>query len=120
MGENKTKSISIRITKRQHHILRKRSDEIGFSISEYVLKSVFRKSIIINNGIVLKAINTLQIRDNKLENNINQIAKKLNSNAFFSEIERQELKDLISSVGIQRAALAKNIQEFYRLLSSKI
>lgn len=117
MAENKDKRISIRLSKKQDKIIRKRANEMGFSLSEYMLKNLFCKGMIVNNRIVLQAINRLQSGDNKLENNINQITKKLNANLSLNEIEISELKNLISETAIQRATLAKNVQEVFRLLS---
>lgn len=117
MTKNKTARITIRLSKKQDIILRKRATEIGFSISEYMLKSLFGKKMIINNGIVLRSLDTLCTNDNKLENNINQIAKKFNSNLSLDENEKEELRNLISEAAIQRANLVKNIQEVVRILS---
>lgn len=117
MENKKTQRITIRLSKKQDTVLRKKANELGLSLSKFMLKSVLGKGVVFNASLVLNQINKLESNDGKLENNLNQLVKKINSNIVLDNEERQELRNLLSLVAQKREVLAKNIQEFYRILT---
>lgn len=92
MGNKKQSDIHIRCSEVQKKRIKNEADKLGLTISDYLLNSknktfIFRKDLI-------KLVEEVSYNDNKLDNNINQIAKNFNTNGFV--VDDNVLKELLT------------------------
>lgn len=84
MNKKRTKQVVLRLSEIEFAILQDKVKESGQSQQEYLRKAALKKKI--QNNQVIK---DLYIELQRQGNNINQIAKKLNSSSF---VDYRELK----------------------------
>lgn len=90
----KTERIRIRVTEDQKTKIKSLSEENHMSLSAYILyKSLGKNSPQIIREIN-REINNVRARNFKVENNINQIAKRMNSNKNLSKTDFEDFKNL--------------------------
>lgn len=88
---NKDTYIRIRLEKRQKDIILQRAKKANLSVSEYLRESAVNTTISKPNKDILKATTAI----NLIGNNLNQIAKKVNSNLYDnSETLQDALQDI--------------------------
>lgn len=114
--ENKTKVISLRCTESQKKKITNNATLFNLSISEYLIRLGLQRKIIANHREVLSTIHNVSKIDNRVENNINQITRRLN---LQKDITRADITDIIHelrNVAIKRDAIATEFRKIIRLL----
>ncbi len=89
MSIEKNKTISLRLTENEYDRLKKLSDENGYSVSDFVRKKIFDKKIINKN-----VIETFLYHANRIGNNLNQIARYVNTKKSIDKITLEKLIEI--------------------------
>lgn len=87
--------ITIRCTQKQKDEIVKKSKKQNLTVTDLMLNSALDKKFGSVQSDILKFINDLSYKDSKLDNNINQIAFRLNSNQI---INNEVLKDILKKM----------------------
>ncbi|MDO5664493.1 MAG: hypothetical protein Q4G63_04440 [Bacteroidia bacterium] len=119
MGKkNKTAGFYFRITDEDKNSLNLKAKEYGVTISEFILQQTLGKKTVYKQKEIIRELENIAVRDNKVDNNINQIAKILNTNyKNFDNIMIKDLYKLLDKYIKSQEELSKNIRSMYRLLS---
>lgn len=93
---NKQTNIIIRLTKQQKDIISQRAKKVNLSVSKYLRESAVNVTIKQQNKDLIGII----IGMNRIGNNLNQIARKVNANFYIedSAILLNELKEIDSTL----------------------
>lgn len=93
---NKQTNIIIRLTKQQKDIISKRAKKVNLSVSKYLRESAVNVTIKQQNKDLIGIISGM----NRIGNNLNQIARKVNVNFYIedSAILLNELKEIDSTL----------------------
>lgn len=89
--EKKLKQFTVRLTKEDHLKLILQAEKLNISQAE-LLRELIRKNLIDDIGELNELLDDLRKVVRNLSNNINQIAKKVNSSILINELE--EVKKL--------------------------
>ena len=84
--EKKLKQFTVRLTKEDHLKLILQAEKLNISQAE-LLRELIRKNLIDDIGELNELLDDLRKVARNLSNNINQIAKKVNSNVLIDELE---------------------------------
>lgn len=84
--EKKLKQFTVRLTKEDHLKLILQAEKLNISQAE-LLRELIRKNLIDDIGELNELLDDLRKVVRNLSNNINQIAKKVNSNVLIDELE---------------------------------
>jgi NurA-like 5'-3' nuclease len=96
--EKKLKQFTIRLTKEDHLKLILQAKKLNISQAE-LLRELLRKNMYEDIKEYNEVLDDLRKATRNLSNNINQIAKKVNSNVFIDELEEaKELHEEITKV----------------------
>ena len=96
--EKKLKQFTIRLTKEDHLKLILQAKKLNISQAE-LLRELIRKNLIDDIGELNELLNDLRKIVRNLSNNINQIAKKVNSSILINELEEaKKLHEEITKV----------------------
>ena len=119
MGDkNKTAGFYFRITDEDKNLLKLRAKEHGVTISEFILQQTLGEKTVYRQKDILRELENIAVRDSKVDNNINQIAKILNTNyKNLDDIVIKDLYKLLDKYIKSQEELSKNIRSMYRLLS---
>lgn len=115
--EKKDHEINFRCTESEKKRIVSYAKEANLSTSEYLIRVALKRKTISNNRKLLLLIHTLSASDNKLENNINQITRKLNSSSNVSENGIMELIGYLRLVASKRENINQNIRKIIKLLA---
>lgn len=116
MERNKVEHIQIRCTQGEKEAIRLSAKNANLSMSEYLLR--VNSKHFVYYSMLLKLIDEVAINDNKLDNNINQIARNFNTPNYV--ITDDSLKQLIynlQKVEEKRENLIKNFQKIIKVIS---
>ena len=93
---NKQTNIIIRLTKQQKDIISQRAKKVNLSVSKYLRESAVNVTIKQQNKDLIGIISGM----NRIGNNLNQIARKVNANFYIedSAILLNELKEIDSTL----------------------
>lgn len=93
---NKQTNIIIRLTKQQKDIISQRAKKVNLSVSQYLRESAVNTIISKPNKDLIGIISGM----NRIGNNLNQIARKVNANFYIedSAILLNELKEIDSTL----------------------
>lgn len=116
--ENKTKIISLRCTEYQKRKITKNAKLLNLSVSEYLIRLALQKKIIANHKEVLSTAHKLSMADNRVENNINQIAHRLNRQANITLDDLGDIIDELRRVAIKRDIMITEFRKIYHLLKN--
>lgn len=108
--------IHFRCTQQEKKKIVEYANQMNLSVSEYMLRLALKKKTIASHKELLSTIHTMSIADNKLENNINQIAHRLNSNPNISINDLDDIINLLRLVANKRDTSIKEIRKIYKLL----
>lgn len=116
-GKNDAR-IELRCTKEEKKKIKQLSNKLNISITELLLNSALYKRPVISRQEVLNVLKKLSTNDLKVENNINQIAKKINENKLTNDPEfllffNENFNKMIE----KRDNFYKEMNSLYRLLS---
>lgn len=96
--EKKLKQFTIRLTKEDHLKLILQAKKLNISQAE-LLRELIRKNLIDDIGEINELLDDLRKIVRNLSNNINQIAKKVNSSILINELEEaKKLHEEITKV----------------------
>ena len=96
--EKKLKQFTVRLTKEDHLKLILQAEKLNISQAE-LLRELIRKNLIDDIGELNELLDDLRKATRNLSNNINQIAKKVNSNVLIDELEEaKKLHEEITKV----------------------
>ena len=110
MKEKKEKQINIRVNQIEFDELENKSKELKITKSEFILKLIFGEKIKKDNSKdSLKYLNAII----KIGNNINQIARLLNSKNLKNEIADDDYSNLLDKLII----IETNLQSIYKEVS---
>lgn len=116
--ENKTKIISLRCTEYQKKKITENAKILNLSVSEYLIRIALQKKIIANHKEVLSTAHKLSMADNRVENNINQIAHRLNRQASITLDDLGDIIDELRRVAIKRDIMITEFRKIYHLLKN--
>lgn len=117
--ENKTKIISLRCTEYQKKKITENAKLLDLSVSEYLIRLALQKKIIANHKEVLSTAHRLSMADNRVENNINQIAHRLNRQANITLDDLGDIIDELRRVAIKRDIMITEFRKIYHLLRNR-
>lgn len=110
MKEKKEKQINIRVNQNEFDELENKSKELKITKSEFILKLIFGEKIKKDNSKDnLKYLSSI----NKIGNNINQIARLLNSKNLKNELADDDYSNLLDKLII----IETNLQNIYKEVS---
>jgi uncharacterized protein (DUF1778 family) len=116
MESKKQSDIHIRCSLEQKNQIKSEADKLGLTISDYLLNS--KSNTFLYRKDILNLVECLSYNDNKLDNNVNQIAKNFNTNGFVVDDNvLKELLNLLSSVGKKREDLITKLNKLIKILS---
>lgn len=116
---NKTCRVEVRLTAEQKRKLVGIAKEYNLSLSELIIQKTLGKRAIFKQKELIKLMEDIAIRDKKVDTNINQIAKILNTNYKNLDDNRLlELFELINKFNNKQQKLSNNIRSIYRLLAN--
>ncbi|MBS5789814.1 plasmid mobilization relaxosome protein MobC [Fusobacterium sp.] len=96
--EKKLKQFTVRLTKEDHLKLILQAEKLNISQAE-LLRELIRKNLIDDIGELNELLDDLRKVVRNLSNNINQIAKKVNSSILINELEEaKKLHEEITKV----------------------
>lgn len=96
--EKKLKQFTVRLTKEDHLKLVLQAEKLNISQAE-LLRELIRKNLIDDIGELNELLDDLRKVVRNLSNNINQIAKKVNSSILINELEEaKKLHEEITKV----------------------
>lgn len=96
--EKKLKQFTVRLTKEDHLKLILQAEKLNISQAE-LLRELIRKNLIDDIGELNELLDDLRKVVRNLSNNINQIAKKVNSSILINELEEvKKLHEKITKV----------------------
>lgn len=108
MKEKKEKQINIRVNQIEFDELENKSKELKITKSEFILKLIFDTKIKKDNSKdSLKYLNAI----NKIGNNINQIARLLNSKNLKNELKDDDYSNLLDKLIIVESNLSNIYKE---------
>ena len=114
--ENKTCFIQFRCTVSVKEAIRKSAKEVNLSMSEYLLRQ--NNKHIVHHIPLLKLLHSLSNNDMKVENNLNQIAKQMNSpNIMVTENKFDELLFCLIELGKKRDKTIYDLNEIRKILA---
>lgn len=116
--ENKTKIISLRCTEYQKKKITENAKILNLSVSEYLIRLALQKKIIANHKEVLSTAHKLSMADNRVENNINQIAHRLNRQANITLDDLGDIIDELRRVAKKRDIMITEFRKIYHLLKN--
>ncbi len=96
--------ISLRVSEEQKNVIKKQADEVGYSMSEYVMSLVNGRHIKPRTPIKKEALIAL----NRATSNINQIAKKWN--ILSGDIRGLDIKSDLKEIYEMLAEVRSNIE----------
>jgi len=123
MGKRFIKDLHIRITEEEYNKLIKNTEKFNFNtISDYVRNYLFSdKKNLIDPKAYLKGMNELTVSVNRVGNNINQIAKYINSTKSISNTPLiKEYNQLFSAYLNLLTEVNKQIENVYNIKTEKI
>lgn len=116
MADKKLLRIELRCTIEEKERIQEAAKNANITVSQYLLNAN-NKNFIYRSSL-LKFVEDVAYNDNKLENNINQIAKNFNSkNYVFTDNSLNNLLDNLNRVEEKRTTLIKNLQKIIKLIS---
>lgn len=119
-NKNKTEAIFFRLSKSEKQRLQRISKENNCSVSEYILRQTLGKNAIYKHKEIIEILNNIHFRDVKVDTNINQIAKILNTN--YKNLDRNMLldfHDLMKEYLKMKNEQTKEIKNIIRVLSKE-
>lgn len=112
---NKTEIISIRCTEKEKQSISYSAKQFNLSLSAYLLNN--RKSRLYST-FLLKMIHSIASNDNKLENNINQIARNLNTNnCIVDNHSFQNILKNLQECAIKREQIVKQLEKLIKIIA---
>lgn len=114
--EKKDHEINFRCTESEKKRIISYAKEVNLSTSEYLIRIALKRKIS-NNRKLLLLIHALSASDNKLENNINQIARKLNSSSNVPENDIMEFIEYLRLVASKRENINQALRKIIKLLA---
>lgn len=115
--EKKDHEINFRCTESEKKRIISYAKEVNLSTSEYLIRVALKRKTVSNNKKLLLLIHTLSASDNKLENNINQIARKFNNSSNVLESDIVELIGYLRLVASKRENINQDIRKIIKLLT---
>lgn len=116
MANQKHGRLYLRCSLEQKKEIKSEADKLGITVSDYLLNS--KNNTFLYRKDILNLIECLSYNDNKLDNNVNQIAKNFNTNGFVVDDNvLKELLNLLSSVGKKREDLITKLNKLIKILS---
>jgi|GEM_PF-5167378 len=112
---NKTEIISIRCTEKEKQNILHSAQKFNLSLSAYLLN---RRKSHLYSTFLIKMIDNIASNDNKLENNINQIARNLNTNNCI--VDSHSFQNILKSLhecAIKREQIGKQIEKLIKIIS---
>lgn len=114
--ENKTCFIQFRCTVSVKEAIRRSAKEVNLSMSEYLLRQ--NNKHIVHHIPLLKLMESLSYNDMKVENNINQIAKSINTrNSIVTDEKLNELIYWLIELGKKRDKTIYELNEIRKILA---
>jgi hypothetical protein len=116
MAEKKIRiRIELRCSQEKKAELKEKAKSLNLTLSQYLLRD---RNAQFNTSELLKLVEEVSYNDNKLDNNVNQIAKNFNTNGFVVDDNvLKELLNLLSSVGKKREDLITKLNKLIKILS---
>lgn len=115
MKINKTEIISIRCTVKEKQDVLLSAQKFNLSLSAYLLN---RQRAKLYSRHLIKMIDDVARNDNKLENNINQIARSLNSNNLIVDNHFIEiLLGRLYECGEKREQLMRKLEKIIKIIA---
>lgn len=115
MAEKRRIRIELRCSKEKKEELKEKAKSLNLTLSQYLLRD---RNAQFNASELLKLVEEVSYNDNKLDNNVNQIAKNFNTNGFVVDDNvLRELLNLLSSVGKKREDLITKLNKLIKILS---
>lgn len=116
MGNRKHGRIEVRCSLEQKDRIKSEAEKLGLTVSDYLLNS--KNNVFLYRKDILNLVEFLSYNDNKLDNNVNQIAKNFNTNGFVvNDSVLNELLNLLASVGNKRKDLITKLNRIIKILS---
>ena len=118
-NKNKTEIIKFRLTKSEKQKIQRIAEENECSVSEYVLNQSLGEKAIYRHREIIQILNNIHSRDVKVDTNINQIAKVLNTN--YKNLDRDMLldfHDLMLEYLKMKDKQTKEVKRMIKVLSS--
>lgn len=112
---NKTEVISIRCTEKEKQNILHSAKKFNLSLSAYLLN---RRKSHLYSTFLIKMIDDVANNDNKLENNINQIARSFNTkNIIIDNHLMLDLLDKLYECGKKRDQLMRKLEKIIKIIS---
>ena len=111
MKENKDKSILIRVTKTEFDDIEKLAKDKKITKSEFLLNLAFDKKV---SKSVARDLSKVIQSQNKIGNNLNQIARVLNTAKLENCLEKIDYKNIIDQLEIMENQLENIYKECLR------
>ena len=112
---NKTEIISIRCTEKEKQSISYSAKQFNLSISTYLLS---RRKSRLYSTFLIKMIDNIANNDNKLENNINQIARNLNTNNCI--VDNHSFQNILKNLhecAIKREQIGKQLERLIKIIA---
>lgn len=118
MENKKLSQIHFRCTNSQKKRIQVEAKKMNLTVSEYLLNS--KNKVYSSRRELLNLVEKVSYYDNKLDNNINQIAKNFNTNGFV--VDDRMLKELLNelyNIGQKREQLNAALHQIIKLMSNE-
>ena len=109
--------IELRCSKEKKEYLKNKAKSLNLTLSQYLLRD---KNTDFNTSKLLDIIENISYYDNKLDNNVNQIAKNFNTNGFvIDDAVLRELLENLYNIGKKRESLNESLHKIIKLISNE-
>ena len=111
----KRERIFIRLSEVEKAFIKRKAKEASMTLSRYCLRVLQNKKVT-NNRAILRLVISYSKHESNLENNINQIAKKINTTNTLTESDNSELVKLLTETQYVRLRNIELMKEIIGLL----
>jgi hypothetical protein len=109
--------IELRCSKDKKEYLKSKAKSLNLTLSQYLLRD---RNTDFNASELLNIIENISYYDNKLDNNVNQIAKNFNTNGFVvDDGVLKELLEMLYDIGKKREHLNESLHKIIKLISNE-